>query len=572
VHSKGDVSTKLSWEWFHRHIWVFVAYVFATWFTTPPHMGDTAYYVDSILLFIESGRYSYGLTADASFHNFVEFGHLLWRPIGWLLFEIFGPLTTLVREDLRDHVTALLVATNWLSGLLTILLLNGLLTQFCGRKWITNLAAVGFIFSQAFLLYTQTGCSYIPGLSLLVLALYVLIMNGQNREVGFWPEIVAGVSLAGAVALWVPYVLVVPAVLVSPIVLFNVDKSRLRLVLQAFLVFVVAVSSAYIVAAVLIGISDIQDFKAWVIASSHGLVGGGISRTVFGFFGSFMHASSDGIMFKRFLLNDPYNPVSVVDLFQTSLGEMFLFYLFLASILFNSSQSPHGRKFLIILSTSAIPILLFALFWEGGTIERYLPLYPMLFLMFSSSLCESCSSWTFVHRFIGFSFVAIAIVANLAAMSKSLGERQQQVAAKMVVRTQDLQPRFHPGSRVALFPMDELSRFAGDFPSHWISLSLRPYPIVALLTVDSSKWREKFADAVLSVWGEGGDMWISRRVFSSRPRSDWNWVEGVDPNISWEDIRTFFSQLDVDKPVGGEDGFVLLLQSLRNEAILKSLR
>jgi hypothetical protein len=46
-------------------------------------------------------------------------------------------------------------------------------------------------------------------------------------------------------------------------------------------------------------------------------------------------------------------------------------------------------------------------------------------------------------------------------------------------------------------------------------------------------------------------------------------VESDDPRVSWTDIYTFFSQLQMGQSVGGEDGFMLLLPSPQNEKILR---
>ena len=64
---------------------------------------------------------------------------------------------------------------------------------------------------------------------------------------------------------------------------------------------------------------------------SRGLIGGvgGPAPLIFGFARSFINMGDDGILFKRFLLHDPYNPVSLFDLLRLSLFKYLLFYAFL---------------------------------------------------------------------------------------------------------------------------------------------------------------------------------------------------------------------------------------------------
>ena len=52
-------------------------YVFSTWLTRPFLQGDTSDYAASIVAQMRGGYY-----------EFWEFGHLLWRPLGWLAFRV----------------------------------------------------------------------------------------------------------------------------------------------------------------------------------------------------------------------------------------------------------------------------------------------------------------------------------------------------------------------------------------------------------------------------------------------------------------------------------------------------
>jgi hypothetical protein len=61
---------------------------------------------------------------------------------------------------------------------------------------------------------------------------------------------------------------------------------------------------------------------------------------------------------------------------------------------------------------------------------------------------------------------------------------------------------------------------------------------------------------------------LSQRLKARQPPPDSTWVEGDDPRLSWQEVRTFFSELETTDVVGGEDGFVKLARSPANEQAL----
>src|SRR5208282_6724056 len=88
--------------------------------------------------------------------------------------------------------------------------------------------------------------------------------------------------------------------------------------------------------------------------------------------------------------------------------------------------------------------------------------------------------------------------------------------------------------------------------------------------MNSASWKHDFAGKVLSTWQQGGSVLITDRVWSKAPRREWNWAEGDDPKIGWNDVADFFAPLDHQKLGTNEDGFEILTLSSGNEAALKS--
>jgi len=93
------------------------------------------------------------------------------------------------------------------------------------------------------------------------------------------------------------------------------------------------------------------------------------------------------VLFKRFLLHDPYNPVSFFELGRASLLKLLLFYGLLIAVLKQLLHSANRRIFWLFLAVAA-PVFAFALFWYGGGMERYLPLYPVFFLAVGCALTD----------------------------------------------------------------------------------------------------------------------------------------------------------------------------------------
>ncbi|HLL17025.1 MAG TPA: hypothetical protein VK388_18335 [Pyrinomonadaceae bacterium] len=540
-----------------------VAYVFATLLTDARFMADTSDYVDSIVA-RERGVY----------YNFWEFGHLIWRPLGWLLWQAAEPVARLfdAGADTRAGVTWLLVALNWVAGLLCVLLFNALAARLLPRRlWIASVATVALIFSHGFLNNAQIGSSYIPGLAFVLAGLY--FMTGSDAQEGRRPwrtSLLAGASLAGAVCMWFLYVWSIPGVLLAPVLLFGMDRRRARLVVLTALVGGVSTALVYALALASLGIHTPAELKEWIAPSAHGNYTKGVTRMIFGVARSFIEMGNDGMLFKRYLLRDPFNSVSLFELARRSLWKFFFFYVFLFALLAATlTAGARGRRYLALLAAGGVPVVVFAIFFDGGAVERYLPLYPFLFLALAFTL-ESERVWS-VFKWTAIAFVVVMTLGNASALSKFVLGRQQAAA---VARVGELQARLRPHSRVFTVTwLDELVNFNRSFPFHPLNRDedLKVYSLVTPGTSQVLQWREDLASLSFETWGRGGDIWISRRALSDRPQRDWNWVEGDDPNVHWRDFPAFFSQVELGETVGGEDGFMLLAPTPDNQRLLRAV-
>jgi hypothetical protein len=544
-----------------------VIYLGAMSFTESHFMADTGGYVVSVLAYngeIECLAENPTVRDYRSQNAFWDFGHLFWRPLGLVLYKIFAPATRfLVGPDEKLNVLVAFILLNVIAGLLTWICMFSLIDRLTGRAWVAMLATTALIFSHGFLNFSKTGASYITGLAFLTLGLYLLLRN--RGSLGHRTAILAGAAFAAAVTMWFLYVLVVPAAIIAPLILFGLSKDRNRLILLTAGSFLLTTAVSYSAVMTVAGIRNIEDMRAWVKASSHGVTTGGATRMVFGLPRSFVNMGDDGIVFKRFLLRDSFNPVFVSDLIRLTLWKLVIFYLALLSIVLLLYIS--AKRVLILLMLFAIPVGIFATVFDGGAVERYLPFYPLLFLSLGSAL--AIGRVPHLLKAVVLLFFGIASVTDVAAVAKPVPHRQQeQAASRLELLLRYLQPN---SWIITTHLQDELVGFQANYPFHSLNRNTKYhiYPLVVPNSAQSLQWRQLFASRTLKTWSEGGDVWASMRLFSSRPRAEWSWAEGDDPAVSWKDLKTFCDQLQIGVNVGGADGFVPVLKTAQNERLLR---
>jgi len=522
-------------------------------------MGDTIDYVDSIVARIEGRNY-----------YFWEFAHLLWRPLGFLFSFLSTPLTRfVVGDNIYANLSFQLIILSWFAGLAGVVLTYSLVILLFKKELVANVVAVAFVFSQAVLNYAQTGSSYVPGLSLLTLGLYIVARGGAKSSVR--TAMLAALALAGSVFLWVTYVLALPAALLSPLFFFGFEKRRLRLVILTSIACFLIIGFVYGLVLINLKIHNLTQLRAWMSASADAafLPRGGVFRTIFSLARSFISMGNEGVIFKRFLLQDPFNPVSLFDLVRISLWKLAAFYLFIGSIVINALRTKPGVRLIGLLLIGSAPVLTLALLLEAGAVDRYMPLYPFVFLTFACALSSAKSVRGL--NFIAIGFAAATIVTNVQALANPVLNRQQEAA---VARIRELQPRLKPGTLLFTINLrDELVNFNRTFLFNPINLdSDHRFQVASIITPGArelANWRQEFSTRALMVWEKGADVWISKRVLSPTPKANWDWVEGDDPRVSWIDVYKFFSQVEMGESLGDADGFFLMVPSTRNFELLK---
>ncbi len=522
-------------------------------------MADTVDYVSAVYLHDQGINYV-----------FWDFRHLFWRPLGWVFLHLFGGFLSPITGDVpRIAVLYIFITINLVCGLVSLFLLRGLLRRFQNPEWTIECASVAFVFSYAFLNYIHGGTPYIPGLMFLLLGTDLMARSAESETLGYLPY-GAALSLAVSVCMWFPYAFAVPGALTLPLFYAGRNK-KWRLVIHSAAICLCAGILAYAAVLAHQRIYTVSAALHWIGQGASSVAGvRGAKRTVFGLAHSFIDLGNDGVLFKRFLLHDQYNPVSVRRLLLLpSLWKMVLFYVLMLVVFLQLSSSSRGRNVLAVCAAIAGPVVLFALLWFGGDIERYLPLYPVFFLALTCAVAEDRRGFT---RALAAVFVVVAIATNVTSLSRYALERQQQ---RVTERLDPLLPEFKPESRIVVVDIhDEIVNFARSFPLNPINRRSQPleYALLNPGTPQTKHWRQDFAQRVLTTWNAHGDIWVSTRLLAPAPQNSWGWVEHSDPNVSWNDLHRLFPQFDYGTNAGGSDGFLLLLPTQRSLAIIDSLQ
>jgi hypothetical protein len=373
---------------------------------------------------------------------------------------------------------------------------------------------------------------------------------------------VAGVCEALAVGFWLPYIVSFPALLFWALV--NRPDRRFEAATVLFLTTALAGSVLFGLGAHFRGVASIADFRAWVVTSGHGMKQThNLIRSIFGLPRSFLELGQFGVSMKQFIFKDPYARVSIGELLGRAIWKIVLFYLALFS-LSSLWLTDKGKRVLMVFVIALVLTMALAIAFEAGSAERYLPLYPFLFLAVTLCLCIHQAPRVVRIALYSLCFLIIGNVASSSAI------RVHAEQGKAVQRLKQLLP-LPPKSLLFVVGDDSISRLRLNEPFYEINerASFETAGLYAPM-MSTASWKRDFANEVLAVWKEGGSIWITTRVWAEQPQRAWNWVEGDDPNIAWKDIVQFFKPLEHNGGEMTEDGFALLMRSARNQARLES--
>jgi hypothetical protein len=556
---------------FKAHGWMAAAIAGLLICTRGYTMGDTPYYAGEI------GEYL-GRSPLGPGNRLWEFGHLLWRPLAWLLLTLTKPLMDQwTNWDAATGALFVLICLCMVSGAINALLFHSIALRLTPSRRTAFLVAIGFACANSSLTYTHSGTAYVPGMLCISLAAWLLVRAWPPKApADFRVVCCCGLLVALASLLWFPFVLSAPGICFlliwrspsPPRIAELIARPRLKSMLGFLAVFVLCLTLAYGAAVAARQISSLSEARASVADSSHGWaqnrtllrLGTGVPR-------SFLYMN-DGLLFKRFLFHDPFAPVTFADLVRGSLWKIAVVAAFGICLLWQLLRSS-AKWEMALLAAGVIPTVLFAvLVFEPGSPERYMPAYPFLMIVVARVLRKSPRPFHFAQWIVA-AFLVCMPVTNIYAMYRPRIDREDAVLRTRFAAVKSNVP---DGDLVAnLFPsMGETFMLA-----HYSFLEPRRRPgataFYSVIEPGSRRvriWREEFARVTLQVWSRGGNVWVSKWVVAERPLPDWGWVEGDNALMLWRNIYDFFTSLEPDEQFGDADGFVRIKQSERNTQML----
>ncbi len=361
------------------------------WLTSPYTHGDMMVYSTMIARAFETG----GVANEAGLW---EFGHLLWRPLGWIMTWAVIPAAS-GADDWRTALVAarVLITLNVLATMLSVVLWYSMARSIT-RSHPPGLAfalvvTIGLASGNGFLNYAQTGSSYVFGLALVSLATWVAFWSAERERLSIVSACGVGLSIGLATTVWFPFILAAPACALTAVIwksphgLYAVlRRDSLIYVSVAAGAFLVVLSLAFAAAASVIQFDSMGQFATWAVDSGHGWSQSQtITRLATGVPRLFYYLGWDGLVWKRFMFDDPYAPVAVGELICcSSLWKIATCWALVLGLPVFLLFFRTARPALWLMTISGAPLLWFAVFvMEPSSPERFLPAYPHILLLLS---------------------------------------------------------------------------------------------------------------------------------------------------------------------------------------------
>jgi hypothetical protein len=283
----------------------------------------------------------------------------------------------------------------------------------------------------------------------------------------------------------------------------------------------------------------------WIGASAHGIARPGLSRVIIGLPRSFVHMGTDGREVRRYLLGDPLNPVTRVQVSALHLWpKLLLFYAALAIVAWFALRRPQGRKLLLLLCTAAVPVIWLGVAWSGGEEERYLALYPFIIPLVVWAAWTAAGERRRVVLVVA-GALSLLWLSNVFAFNPWVSRaRSAAVAARLGCVAPTLDAR-----SVIIVPhqADPLVTFTRD------RLDERPRSVGASadyllppIAIRGLTWNATLDTLVARTLRSGGRVWIPTYALDSIPPRSAGWVEGGQA-VKWSQVRRAFSELEVTK-------------------------
>jgi hypothetical protein len=547
-----------------------VVFIVLFWLTVPATTADTPVYVGHILTY-------YQHLPNASPFLLWEFGHLLWRPLGYGLWLVERPfLSSWSGGNPVLEITAVLIGVNFVVGVILTPLLFFLSRRLGLPGGVALVVTAGFMLCSVILYCIHSGMSYNFGLAAQLAGLLLILQAVRTPRRSVLYAVLGGVALALSVLVWFPYVLTVPAVLLAGWIVDPARRpedpflpaGRMRVIALASAAAALVGLAIFGVGAAIDHITSYAVLRQWIVDSAHGVnPERRLLRFPTGVTRSFLDLGNDGTIMKRFTLGDPYASVGKIDLIRAGVWKVILVFTVLSVLCVTLARRRETWPALAVLAVGFLPSLAFAvLLFETSESARYEPAYPSLLVAVCAVLLMPRNIR--VPRWFLAAFLAVLAIVNLKAYTWDL----RSIASLTTDRVMLLHEHTaHNGIAFLLSYRDPVSSYLQKLPFSRLNqqAALPLFHVIETGNISVVTWRSAAACRILQAWDAGGEAWLSTRLVAQRPKPDWNWTERDDSRVHWTDLPAFFTRLETDGGIGGEDGFLRVTPTANNRRALQ---
>ena len=554
-----------------RFVWLaLILFVVVYAITVPGNAGDTSVYVNNIL------DYAQGSPAKPAL--LWEFGHLLWRPLGYVGWQLARPLTGLwFAGNPLLQIQFILFAFNFI-GWIALPWLTIAITRRLGMSNLVALAICsGVLVSNAVVSYVHAGTSYVPGLALCFAGFWFTLRALSETRRRTIHALLAAIALACACDIWFLFVLGLPAALLVPLLLPQSawrpagesvsvrERWRIFSIILGVCAAIGIVSYAASIA--ICHIASIAELRAWIMSSGHGMHS---DRPFFrfptGITRSLIFLGGGGMAIKQFVFHDPNAPSRWTALWSAGLWKIALTFLALGSVLIYLARARDGMRVLAIVLAALIPTFAFAFLFDTSSPERYLPLYAA-FVVAIPVIFQQGRAMRVPQWLLGIFLLALLLV-NLKSYAIDLRALGNEAYGRAQIVHQNAA---HGGVALIMSFSDPLSTYFHRRPFDPANQqgALPLYHVFDFASLGATPWDSAASCRILRTWNDGGEAWLSKRFLAAQPEADWGWVESDHPAVTWRDVTGFFQKLNTDRALGDRDGFVRIARNGANQQLLE---
>ncbi len=497
--------------------------------TRPYYYADSYEYAHTIL------RHLNGKSAPL----FWESGHYLWRPMGEILFRVFQAFVhSPYGSSSFDIVSIILIFMVVALTLIGIFFFYRLLRLFPISELSVQIGVLFYVVSGCILNYCQTGTSYQPALSILVVSLYYNTVGPDSLTL--FQKLRNSLLLAIPPLLWLPYVIVLPAMAFAHPMVCGWNRVRLK---NSLIVGFTCIPIAIVLlspAIILFHLYSIPAFMHWAIYQWGTASNTGPIRTIFGLPKALFYLGNDAVYVKRFLYHDPINPVSLPQLLSLGLWKLAVFYVLLGVSTLMVLRNRSLRPYLLFIAVGFIPVLILSVRWDGASLERHMPLFPFLFLLLALGFEASGKKIKTIFPAI----LLIVLAVNVSSMWFATNEHREEA---IDARLHEIWPRLTNKCSVALLSSkDDYADFQSVHPFDTFNQSdrLQFFSTVSIGEDSAIAWKKRFETNAQETWNRGGDVWVTRVLVTEKPGDTIYWIENYQPEVKWSYIHSYFRSLD----------------------------